>query len=95
MIRTDPPYVLHEDETSSSVDAGGPTGRLVSLASMVRRSTMLMLVALGCVLAVFAAVVLPPLGLHTSAGLLAVTGFNVAVVGLGGHVLYKLLERRF
>lgn len=59
----------------------------------IKESLLLSVVAGGLGLFLFSALVLVPFGKDVLGALLAVIGFNVALIGVIGYALYHVLDR--
>lgn len=83
-----------QTEPTTKATASAQNSMLGRAVQAVKRSMMLMLIVFGAILIAFSGIVLPLVGLKTTAGLLGVAGFNIIVIGLIGHVSYNVLEKR-
>ena len=66
---------------------------LGTAVARIKESLLLSVVAGGLGLFLFSALVLVPFGKDVLGAIIAVIGFNVALIGVIGYVLYHVLDR--
>jgi hypothetical protein len=78
---------------SASTQSRLPEPVLGTAVARIKESLLLSVVAGGLGLFLFSALVLVPFGKDVLGAIIAVIGFNVALIGVIGYVLYHVLDR--